>query len=164
MTTMSCVGFLFRLEANADLAMSDPTPLVTAFRAMAEDPRPTDVAANEPRLLRACGTWGEDLPATVLSEISEAVRERYDLPECESGFEAFVRLRADRPGRMLGWRYVEPTGASSGIGEDWPSSSPQWRDGPRLVADDLRELRHLGNILLNAEEDARLFLLWENSD
>jgi len=166
MTYPQACGVLFRLEGNADHARRDPAALIAAFHAMAEDPRPDAIDALEPRLRDACQTSGEALSSAVLRRLSAAVQERFDLPRCASGIEAFVRLDADPLAAdcVLGWRYVEPTGATAGIGELWSRAAPQWRDGPRFTVGQLARLRELGSISLCDAAAPRLFLLWENSD
>ena len=78
--------------------------------------------------------------------------------------EAFVRLERAAPTPVIGWRYVEPTPGTVGIGEDWPDRSAQWRDGALLTEHDVRALTEIGTILLAKPEPPSLYLIWENSD
>lgn len=163
MSYPSAHGVLLRLEANADLALRDPAPLIAAFHAMAEDPRPGEVARLEPRLLAACDTRGEPLPPSTLDGLSDALTRYFDLPRCLGGLEAFVRLD-DAPTCVLGWRRVVPARGVAGIGEEWPGGSSKWADGSPLEPYDLETLERACRAALRVASPPSLFLLWENSD
>lgn len=164
MSYWDVLGVVLRLEANAGHARRDPTPLLAAFHAMAEDPRPEDIRRHQPELLPLCGTWGDLYTPSELRVLSSALATYFDLSACEWGMEAFVRLERAAPTSVIGWRCVEPTPGTVGIGEDWPGRDAQWLDGGALTEHDVRALTEIGTILLAKPEPPSLYLIWENSD
>ncbi|MEM9190780.1 MAG: hypothetical protein AAGF12_16470 [Myxococcota bacterium] len=166
MSYPTALGILFRLHTNAPRAVKPPETLIQAFHAMAEDPEPKLVKKLEPRLFEACGTWGSDYSTEVLAQISDAMRDYFEVPRCTGGLEAFVRLEPSPTAfrSVLGWHYVVPSGSSKGVGEDWLSEGPQWFDGPPMTGSDVATLEALASDVLGVTDKPALFLLWENSD
>lgn len=125
MSYWSVVGAVLRLEANAHHATRDPAPLISAFHAMAEDPRPALIRRSCPELVDLCGTRGELYSPADLATLSGTLGAFFDLPRCEWGMEAYVRFEPRSTPPVIGWRRVEALPGTIGIGEDWGTREPQ---------------------------------------
>ena len=164
MSYWNVLGAVLRLEANTHRSRRAPGALIAAFHAMAEDSKPALIRRNRPELVDLCRTSGGLYTAKQLGVLSETLRSFYELPICEWGLEAFVRLQPASPAPVLGWRRVEAMPATIGIGEDWPDEEAQWSDGKVLSKEDVRTLTEIGSTLLAKWEPPSLYLIWENSD
>ncbi len=140
---------------------------------MAEDPNIAVLTREYPILRKLVGTWGEDYTGQQLQRLARFLWRFFDVPDFESGCEAFVRFcRCDTWRTFGGWRLLQVA---------IPADLPEVYEGQRAVhveESNLASVNISADTVLNAArfseleaigsrigvEGPRAFLLWENSD
>jgi hypothetical protein len=140
---------------------------------MAENPKPGILRRDFPPLAKLVSTWGEAYTKEELALLDGFLEHWFDIPPCESGHEAFVRLdHCDLLSHFGGWRMTTaaPKASLTPIYRGMPNVYVEQSNlgdvtiapGPAFDAEALTYLQALGARI--GMRDLRPFLLWENCD
>lgn len=146
-------GLLLPLHGNLSRARHDPTPLLEALRTIAESQQDgtSHRTASSLRLFDDWGyTGGRDMAAADLAGWDAMLGQHYHLPPLVGGAEALLEFGPADASGLIGWQAVAAADRGmQGLVTVEPSS---------LEA--IAECRPSDR----ASNDAKLYLLWENSD
>ncbi len=173
MTHPSVLGMVLRLGVNVDKGKPGLAEVLRAMEAMAEDPDMDILHTDFPYLVELVKTWGTDYDYTELKCLHEFISTGLNLPEFESGLEAFLRCAPGDPMAFFsGWRvltcYLKPE-----LQAEYPPAIYLWDSltDPDFICDD--NLVFNENIIkaligygeeLTGQSKPQIFLLWQNSD
>lgn len=167
------LGAVLRFADNGRHCQSDVRAATRGFQAMAEDPNIALLRREYPELAGLVYTRGGAYSRTELLRLQRYIERFFDIPPIESGLEAFVSMTPCDPlAYFAGWQMLKAV----------PNAEPRqlYRDRKSIYIDEsnINSLEFtsdepfgeqaLSVILGFADRlalgDARVFLLWENSD
>ncbi len=174
MTHPTVLGLVLRLGANVDKGKPGLAEVLRAMEAMAEDPDMDLLYSDFLFLVDLVKTWGNDYDTAELKCLHEFISTGLNLPEFESGLEAFLRcVPGDPLAFFSGWRVFtcalkpEAQAKYPPAVRIWDSFStdPEIDHDDDLVFDEsiLKALIGYGEELIG-QSKPQIFVLWQNSD
>jgi len=174
-----CAGMLLRFEANRKCFRQPADPLIRGLRFIAQDPNLQALADEYPLLYGMVGTWGLPYDADTLHALSRYLAPFLDLPELESGIEAYLHFEeCDLLAHFARWKALQctlrPPESRQGSTYRMNPKTVYYisdRNSDDVVREDVVEVNQqsLADLVRVGAEvglhaPCRAILMWENSD